>query len=228
LVKERQSIFFDPLNLRKQMADSCSVWASINLGLLLCIDCSGVHRSLGVQISKVRSIILDKWELEVAELNLQLGNTRMNAIFEANLRENNLQNTDSRVNRPEPTSSRYQRDNLFLNLNWRISNREIKEKWIAAKYIERRFVWTPHLRGIFGSKGVLLQKAMWDALDKGDIPSVFRYLILGAGVDSNSAEDISRNSNDSLSLQASVKYASQHSVGIKDTEEEFLSAAEDE
>lgn len=28
-------------------------WASLNLGILLCIECSGVHRNLSVQISKV-------------------------------------------------------------------------------------------------------------------------------------------------------------------------------
>ncbi len=34
----------------------------MNLGILICVKCSGIHRSLGVHISKVRSLELDKWE----------------------------------------------------------------------------------------------------------------------------------------------------------------------
>lgn len=34
-------------------------WASINLGVVVCIECSGAHRSLGVHISKVRSLTMD-------------------------------------------------------------------------------------------------------------------------------------------------------------------------
>ena len=36
------------------------VWASVNLATMLCINCSGVHRSMGTHISKVRSVELDK------------------------------------------------------------------------------------------------------------------------------------------------------------------------
>ena len=36
-------------------------WASLNLGALMCIDCSGLHRNLGAHISRVRSLTLDSW-----------------------------------------------------------------------------------------------------------------------------------------------------------------------
>ncbi|KAG2497400.1 hypothetical protein HYH03_004555 [Edaphochlamys debaryana] len=62
-------------------------WASLNLGCCLCIECSGVHRQLGVQVSKVRSLTLDVrvWEPSIIELFSQLGNTAVNHVWEAKL-----------------------------------------------------------------------------------------------------------------------------------------------
>src|SRR6266496_720177 len=60
-------------------------WASTNFGTLLCIECSGIHRSLGVHVSKVKSLQLDKWEPESIEVMLKLGNIKTNQIYEAKL-----------------------------------------------------------------------------------------------------------------------------------------------
>lgn len=63
-------------------------WASLNLGVLVCIECSGVHRNLGVHISKVRSLTLDVkvWEPSVISLFQSLGNTFANSVWEELLR----------------------------------------------------------------------------------------------------------------------------------------------
>ncbi|CAB4045504.1 stromal membrane-associated 1 isoform X1, partial [Paramuricea clavata] len=39
-------------------------WASWNLGIFVCITCAGIHRNLGVHISKVKSVNLDAWTPE--------------------------------------------------------------------------------------------------------------------------------------------------------------------
>jgi len=44
-------------------------WASCNLGIFLCKDCAGIHRSLGVDISRIKSIKLDNWEDELVKVS---------------------------------------------------------------------------------------------------------------------------------------------------------------
>ena len=45
-------------------------WASWNLGIFLCIRCAGIHRNLGVHISKVKSVNLDTWTPEQVVVRL--------------------------------------------------------------------------------------------------------------------------------------------------------------
>ncbi|CAF0882214.1 unnamed protein product [Adineta steineri] len=60
-------------------------WASINLGILLCLNCGGAHRGLGVSLSKVRSLHMDSWDLETLLVMSELGNTVVNDIYEVKI-----------------------------------------------------------------------------------------------------------------------------------------------
>ncbi|XP_048766757.1 arf-GAP with coiled-coil, ANK repeat and PH domain-containing protein 2-like isoform X3 [Ostrea edulis] len=91
-------------------------WASINLGVTLCIECSGIHRSFGVHMSKVRSITLDAWDPELLKVMVELGNDVVNRIYEANL-------NDAVALKATPEC-----------------NRSIRESFIRAKYLDKAFV----------------------------------------------------------------------------------------
>ncbi|XP_013107392.2 stromal membrane-associated protein 1 [Stomoxys calcitrans] len=60
-------------------------WASWNLGVFLCIRCAGIHRNLGVHISRVKSVNLDTWTPEQVISLQQMGNSRARAVYEAQL-----------------------------------------------------------------------------------------------------------------------------------------------
>uniref|UniRef100_A0A3P8XKM0 Arf-GAP with coiled-coil, ANK repeat and PH domain-containing protein n=1 Tax=Esox lucius TaxID=8010 RepID=A0A3P8XKM0_ESOLU len=91
-------------------------WASINLGVLLCIECSGIHRSLGVHCSKVRSLNLDSWEPELLKLMCELGNGVINHIYEGACEELELVHCSNSGIKQE------------------------KEAWIKSKYVEKKFL----------------------------------------------------------------------------------------
>ncbi|CAM9623348.1 unnamed protein product [Lampetra planeri] len=89
-------------------------WASLNLGALICIECSGIHRNLGSHVSRVRSLDLDEWPDELAQVMVSVGNAMSRGVWEGSLAGHA---------KPGPHSSR-----------------EEKERWIRAKYEQRLFL----------------------------------------------------------------------------------------
>nr|XP_020031956.1 arf-GAP with GTPase, ANK repeat and PH domain-containing protein 3 isoform X2 [Castor canadensis] len=89
-------------------------WASLNLGALMCIECSGIHRHLGAHLSRVRSLDLDDWPPELLAVMTAMGNALANSIWEGAL---------DGYAKPGPEACR-----------------EEKERWIRAKYEQKLFL----------------------------------------------------------------------------------------
>uniref|UniRef100_A0A8C6MFV2 Arf-GAP with GTPase, ANK repeat and PH domain-containing protein 3 n=1 Tax=Nothobranchius furzeri TaxID=105023 RepID=A0A8C6MFV2_NOTFU len=89
-------------------------WASLNLGALMCIECSGIHRNLGTHLSRVRSLDLDDWPVELSMVMTAIGNAMANSVWEGALEGYTKPGSDS--------------------------TREQKESWIRAKYEQKLFL----------------------------------------------------------------------------------------
>ncbi|XP_036119625.1 arf-GAP with SH3 domain, ANK repeat and PH domain-containing protein 1 isoform X7 [Molossus molossus] len=89
-------------------------WLSTNLGILTCIECSGIHREMGVHISRIQSLELDKLGTSELLLAKNVGNSSFNDIMEANLPSPS----------PKPTPA---------------SDMTARKEYITAKYVDHRF-----------------------------------------------------------------------------------------
>ncbi|WRX15929.1 Arf GTPase activating protein - like 2 [Theobroma cacao] len=147
-------------------------WASLNLGVLVCIECSGVHRNLGVHISKVRSLTLDVkvWEPSVISLFQSLGNTFANSVWEELLHSRSAFHVDLTL------TGFYKSDKPQLLLTGKPCHSDsisVKEKFIHAKYAEKLFVRKskdkqhPHS----------VAQQIWEGVRANDKKAVYRYIV---------------------------------------------------
>ncbi|KAF3703253.1 Arf-GAP with SH3 domain [Channa argus] len=90
-------------------------WLSTNLGVLICIECSGIHREMGVHYSRIQSLDLDVLGTSELLLAKNVGNASFNEIMEADLSVQNV---------TKPVSS---------------SDMQTRKDYITAKYTEKRF-----------------------------------------------------------------------------------------
>mmetsp|Transcript_27522 Transcript_27522/g.80346 ORF Transcript_27522/g.80346 Transcript_27522/m.80346 type:complete len:403 (-) Transcript_27522:213-1421(-) len=101
-------------------------WASINLGVMVCLDCSGIHRQLGVHISQVRSVKLDTkcWQGELMQHMRSIGNLTFNRVWEGGV----------------PTET--VRPSEFPN------HPAVREAFILSKYRDRKFFLNAESEGV--------------------------------------------------------------------------------
>ena len=92
-----------------------ATWLSTNFGVIVCIECSGIHRDLGVHISRIQSLTLDNIGTSQLLIARVMSNHAFNDIMEATLRHTSQ----------KPTAA---------------SSMEDRYEYIRAKYVDRKFV----------------------------------------------------------------------------------------
>ncbi|KAF9909764.1 hypothetical protein EC991_008087 [Linnemannia zychae] len=155
-------------------------WCAINLGILICIECSGIHRSLGTHISKVRSFTLDttSYTRDLFDFIRAVGNETSNKIWEANLVQSEAHDNSSS---PKVVFRR-----PLVN-----DSRDYKVSFIQKKYVDRAFVDRKRYYGAAETEeeqSALITKALFHEVSANNIPGVIAAF--AAGADLNAIQEI--------------------------------------
>lgn len=131
----------------------CVVCASsfVSTAILLCMECSGVHRSLGTHISKVRSATLDKLDRYTLAYMQVVGNYNSNSIWEA---------------REPPPEIRIDST----------SSREARTAFVRAKYVEKEFLAPERV----SYSQAQLTQFLWMAVETDNPYEVLQAIVWGA------------------------------------------------
>ena len=123
-------------------------WLSINWLTMICLECSSIHRSLGVQISKIKSLELDNINNEYIELLNLIKQENINNILEENISENT-----------KPNSKSY---------------RELKESFIINKYSKKKYI----NKKIYEQEQDKIINEIFKSIEKNDLFNIFKLIKL--------------------------------------------------
>ncbi|KAG0055188.1 hypothetical protein BGZ83_009364 [Gryganskiella cystojenkinii] len=149
-------------------------WCVINLGILVCIECSGIHRSLGTHISKVRSFNLDttSYTRDLFDFIRSVGNDISNKIWEARLFTEQ--------------SSASLKDLIYFQKPIMNDSREHKVAFIRKKYVDRAFVAT-------WDGPAIATSALFRAVEENDVAAAIKAYAAGANL--NAAQKANKDAD---------------------------------
>ncbi|KAK0041635.1 arf-GAP with Rho-GAP domain ANK repeat and PH domain-containing protein 1-like isoform X2 [Biomphalaria pfeifferi] len=130
-------------------------WASINLGIVVCKNCAGVHRAFDYRVSKIKSLRMDTrvWTPSLIELMVTIGNANANAFWEFTL---------------PPGMKAQPKDSM-----------EKRKEYITKKYIGKKF---SNLHELHSMGPQALGKELVSVAGSADVLDLMKILFSGAQV----------------------------------------------
>ncbi|KAH9509989.1 Arf-GAP with Rho-GAP domain, ANK repeat and PH domain-containing protein 2 [Bulinus truncatus] len=146
-------------NLSNRLCADCGAeaphWASINLGIVVCKNCAGIHRAFDTRVSKIKSLRMDTrvWTPSLIELMVTIGNANANEFWEYNL----------------PPGIKLQPKDTM----------DKRKDYITKKYIGKKF---SNLHELHSMGPQALGKELVDVAGTADVLHVMKILFSGAQV----------------------------------------------
>ncbi|XP_060582803.1 arf-GAP with Rho-GAP domain, ANK repeat and PH domain-containing protein 2-like [Ruditapes philippinarum] len=105
-------------------------WASMNLGIVLCLRCAGIHRGFDPRLSKIRSLRMDTrvWNSSLIEMFKEIGNDNANNFWLKNMPPSNSINIDTACEARKQHIHYKYKDKLYCDKHPLADNKDLLNK----------------------------------------------------------------------------------------------------